>query len=87
MRETTSCHLGHQCLVAVVECRELADPSGRFRMVAISALPERQNVPQAVELAMLREEVITAETSRIDVPDSHDVRGSMALSHTGSCSR
>lgn len=66
------CHLLHQCLVPLVEGRQLAAPAARFRVMGVSLAIFDKNAPEPVELAMLSEQVLPAEERRRYVPDPHN---------------
>ena len=64
-------HLVNEALVSLVECLEFSFPPQRFRMMRVSFLMICQDAEDSVEFSMLTKQMITAEFSRRDVPDSH----------------
>jgi hypothetical protein len=53
-------HLLHQRLVPLVEGRELAPPTTRFRVMSVSVAILRENAPEPMKLAMFPEQVLPA---------------------------
>jgi hypothetical protein len=53
-------HLLRQCLVPLVEGRELAPPTTRFRVLGVSPAILRENAPEPMELAMFPKQVLPA---------------------------
>jgi hypothetical protein len=66
-------HLLHQCVVPLVEGRELAAPTARFRVLGVSLAIFGKNSPEPVELAMLAEQMRAAQERRRQIPDSHGI--------------
>lgn len=64
-------HLGHEQLVTGAQRGELPDPPPRLGMRRVPAMPEHEDVPQPVKLAMLAEQMLPAERSWCYVPDTH----------------
>ena len=64
-------HLAHQRFVTVVKRHQTPHLPLRFKMLPVSGFPHRQDVPEPVQLAMLAEQVLTAEDFGKNVPDSH----------------
>src|SRR5829696_3919966 len=65
-------YLLHQCLVPLVEGRELASPAACFRVMAVAPAVLRENAPEPVELAMFPEQVLPAQERWRQVPDPHN---------------
>ena len=53
-------HLLHQCLVPLVEGRELAPPTTRFRVMSVPLAILCENAPEPMKLAMFPEQVLPA---------------------------
>src|SRR5690606_10205075 len=64
-------HFRHERLVSQIERLQPAFPPARLRMPAVAGQPSGQNIPQAMQLAMLAEQMAAAQQARIDVPDPH----------------
>src|SRR5262245_3560504 len=69
-------HLDDEGLMATVQGFQAAFPAPRLRVVGVSArslplLLADEDVPQAVQFAVLAEEVLPAQDGWVDVPDAH----------------
>ena len=53
-------HFLHQRLVPLVEGRQLAAPTARFRVLSVSLAIFDKNAPEPVEFAMFPEQVLAA---------------------------
>lgn len=62
-------HLSNQELVSKEQCRELACPSTSLGVLPVTRPVEYIDIPEAVQLPVLAEEVSSTEKARIDVPD------------------
>jgi hypothetical protein len=63
-------HLRDEGVVAVEERREAAFPAPDLGVPAVAGPAEDENVPEAVQLAVLAKQMLPAEQTGIDVPDS-----------------
>jgi hypothetical protein len=63
-------HLEDQQLMPLEKSAELAGPAQGFGMQAVAPFPEHVDVPEAVQLAVLAKQMLPAEQTGIDVPDS-----------------
>lgn len=64
-------HLFNKVFVPRVKRRFLAHPAKGLGVLAVSNLAQREDIPEAVELAMLPEQVLAAKHTRRKVPYSH----------------
>ena len=71
VRVPAASHFRDQCGVTRVQCGQFALPAPGFRVVAVPAFPECENVPEPMQLAMLTEQMLPAENTRLEIPDSH----------------
>ena len=71
MALATTKHLARDSVVPAREGRKMAAPAHRLGMVSVATRATRDDREDRVDLAMLAEEVLTAEPARIDVPDAH----------------
>jgi hypothetical protein len=64
----------NQRFMTFVESFSFPDPAQSFGMMGIAALAVvlGQDIPQAMQLAVLGQQVLTAEMSRMNVPDTHN---------------
>jgi hypothetical protein len=60
MAISTPLHLLDQLLVPVVKSSQLSYPAPGFGVKAVAALLEHENIPQAVQLTVLAEQVAAA---------------------------
>lgn len=73
MSVSTSLHFQNKFLVSSIKRRKFPHPSLSLWMMRIAPLPlvPGQNIPEAVELAMFAEQVLSTELLWRQVPDSH----------------
>ena len=71
MDVAAACHFLDQCVVTCVQCGQFTLPPSGFWVSAVPAFPECENIPEPVQLAMLSEQVLPAENTRLQIPDSH----------------
>jgi hypothetical protein len=76
-------HLEDQFLMPVVESAELAGPAEGLGMQAVAPLAEHMDVPEAMQLAMFAQQMLPAEQTWIDVPDSQVSSSSGGVSTRG----
>ncbi len=68
---TAARQLRDQRFMTVKQCAQLADPASGFGMLAVSSFIVNQDVPKAVQLAMLAQQVTAAKQRGIDIPNAH----------------
>lgn len=70
---SASLHFAHERFVSLIEGTRLAYPALRLGMVRVPALAAvfGENIPQAVELAMLAEEMLAAQVLHVNIPHPH----------------
>lgn len=73
MRIAAAGEFGDQGLMALVERPLLPHPAQGLGVAAVAALAPMlgENIPEAVQLTMLREQVLTAQVLRVYVPHAH----------------
>lgn len=65
----------NQCFMAQIQRSALPHPAQSFRMPRISApaFVFSQNIPKAVQFAVLRQQMFSAQMFRMYIPDSHPI--------------